>query len=252
MNDLPNNQKKSPLKSLWDWFSIFSGILGLASMADTFVLWKGFIASTINQYQALVHPVFEFLFSWVPFTIPHFVFDYLVIGVIVGLSRFKAEQEISVLGNLNDEKYTPIRTSEELDQEEKETQKWSENFEDRWKSMTIWERWIETAECYWDEISYKYISPVLEVATYILLWPYTIFSIIERFIHYRKTVVKQHEKMESLFKEGVIDDYSFDDFEKERESNRLWLQHLAFRFLQWTGATLLGVVLLLTINNVLL
>ncbi|MGI9517290.1 MAG: hypothetical protein ACR2NP_09605 [Pirellulaceae bacterium] len=66
-------------------FSAVMAVLGLSSLTETLVSWKGFIQNIVATYQEIVHPVFQFLFGWFPFEIPTFVFDYLTIGIFVGI-----------------------------------------------------------------------------------------------------------------------------------------------------------------------
>jgi len=79
----------NPLKSIWNWFSTISGIVGLASLLDNLLVWKGFIGKFIGFYQSLIYPIFNFLFTWVPFSIPNYVYDYLVLGIIVAGSYIR-------------------------------------------------------------------------------------------------------------------------------------------------------------------
>jgi len=87
-------QSGNPLARLWSVISFVSGLLGLASIADDLVRWKGFFLQVINAYRALIHPFFEFLFSWVWFPIPTFVFDYLFIGILLTASYIRSEAEV--------------------------------------------------------------------------------------------------------------------------------------------------------------
>ncbi len=80
----------SPLSSLWNIFSVFGGVVGLASLADTLVQWKGFLLTIISAYQSIVHPFFRFLFSWLPFELPAWTIDYLTIGIVITISLHQA------------------------------------------------------------------------------------------------------------------------------------------------------------------
>ena len=84
------SKKKSPLKILWNIFSVSTGILSLSSITENFVKWKGYIDQIINSYRSVIHPIFEFLFSWIPLTIPPIIYDYLVLGMIVAISYLRA------------------------------------------------------------------------------------------------------------------------------------------------------------------
>ena len=81
--------KSNPFKSVWNYFTIITGIIGLSSLLDDLIAWQGFIEKFIAYYRGLVYPFFDFLFSWLPFTVPAYVNDYLVIGALVASSYFK-------------------------------------------------------------------------------------------------------------------------------------------------------------------
>lgn len=77
---------KNPLVRLWDLIRSFGAIIGLSSMVqnwfDDLFAWKGFIASIIESYRSIIEPIMDFLFGWLPWTIPMWVGDYLSIGLI--------------------------------------------------------------------------------------------------------------------------------------------------------------------------
>jgi len=89
-----DNKPSNPIEKLWNWFGTVGGIIALSSMAETWasdiVGWKGFIGVLIHSYQTAVHPIFKFLLGWLPFDVPTFLIDYLVIGLIVLSSIYKA------------------------------------------------------------------------------------------------------------------------------------------------------------------
>ena len=51
-------------------------------MSQSILDWPDFVDLVLRKYQAWVYPFFEFLFAWVPFVVPTYVFDYLVLGII--------------------------------------------------------------------------------------------------------------------------------------------------------------------------
>lgn len=59
--------------------------LGLTSIAEGFFEWKGFFANLLSNYEA----VRDFLFSWMPMTIPSNLQDYLVVGFGLAICVFK-------------------------------------------------------------------------------------------------------------------------------------------------------------------
>jgi hypothetical protein len=80
---------KNPLRTTWDIFSIVVTVISLSSFADSYVLWADFIVKIIASYQSLIYPIWNFLFSWLPFEIPDWLKDYLTIGIICSLSWYK-------------------------------------------------------------------------------------------------------------------------------------------------------------------
>lgn len=75
-------KEKRPLKSLWNIISIPMSVLGLLSLSDSLVSFHSNIQHIIDSYQSFVHPVFKFLFSWLWFSIPTWVFDYMTLGIL--------------------------------------------------------------------------------------------------------------------------------------------------------------------------
>jgi hypothetical protein len=85
-----SRSKKSPLTLLWNIFSLISGILSLSSLVESIVKWNSYINDVIATYRSIVHPLFYFIFSWCWFKVPTYVYDYLVIGVIIASSHLRA------------------------------------------------------------------------------------------------------------------------------------------------------------------
>lgn len=83
---MANKQFRNPLTTLWTILGNIGGILGVSSMVQTWAedlfQWQQAIGSIIEGYRAIVRPVFEFLFSWLPWAIPAWISDYLFLGVI--------------------------------------------------------------------------------------------------------------------------------------------------------------------------
>jgi len=92
-----NINNENPFKSVWNWFSAFSGVLGIASLAKGIIEWGSFISEWVDWYQFLAHKFFDFLFFWVPFIVPTELYDYLVIGTIITASHFKTLNSIDIL-----------------------------------------------------------------------------------------------------------------------------------------------------------
>lgn len=82
----------NPLASLWKWLSVPLGVIGLAGLGDSLIKWKGFILELIQSYQSLVHPMWEFLFGWLPWGLPSWAADYLTLSVIVASSAAKGSE----------------------------------------------------------------------------------------------------------------------------------------------------------------
>jgi hypothetical protein len=79
----------NPLQLAFKWFSVFIGIISVASVFDDFVAWRSFIERLVAGYQSLVYPPFRFLFSWLPFRVPEIVYDYFVFGFLVAASHLR-------------------------------------------------------------------------------------------------------------------------------------------------------------------
>lgn len=77
----------NPLPWLWNCFGFIGALTGFASMVegwfDDALQWKGFIETIVTSYRRLKRPLFDFLLGWLPFSVPDWVGDYLVIGGIV-------------------------------------------------------------------------------------------------------------------------------------------------------------------------
>ena len=88
---------RNPFLSLWNILGTTGGIISLSSMVENWtndlIQWKGFILSIITSYREIARPIFLFLFAWVPFHVPFWVHDYLVLGLIVAGSEFRAVKD---------------------------------------------------------------------------------------------------------------------------------------------------------------
>lgn len=88
-----NDKDNNPLKILWNLVSSIGGIVGLSSLAENWISdlmkWKGWIESVINSYQSIVYPVFEWLLAWLPWGVPSWAIDYIVLGIIFVTSMSK-------------------------------------------------------------------------------------------------------------------------------------------------------------------
>lgn len=81
--------KLNPLNIMWNIFSTVSGVVSIASFAEDVIQWKSFIQYLVSAYQGFVYPIFSAMFSWLPFSLPHYCYDYLVFGLIVSSSYIK-------------------------------------------------------------------------------------------------------------------------------------------------------------------
>ena len=81
---------KNPLTHTWNWLGSAGGVLSLSSMTegwrDDLAHWQGFIADIIEVYRAIVQPIFDAIFVWLPFFVPQWVGDYYAFGLICGAS----------------------------------------------------------------------------------------------------------------------------------------------------------------------
>lgn len=82
------------LKFFWLCISNISGVIGLSSMFEGLITWKGFMLDLISYYQDLLFPVYMFLFSWFPMQIPYPLFDYLTLGLLVRTSIALSDSRI--------------------------------------------------------------------------------------------------------------------------------------------------------------
>lgn len=82
-----NHSKQSnPLSITWNVISVISGILGLVSLAENFIVWKGIFEQLIYAYRTVVHFPFHFFhIHW-----NEYLIDYLFIGSMCGVSFARA------------------------------------------------------------------------------------------------------------------------------------------------------------------
>lgn len=96
----------NPLKWLWNLFGTIGGVISLSSMVQTWfdalLKWKGFIASIIESYRSIVEPAMDFLFGWLPFVVPYWMGDYLIVGTIISLSWRRASSGFTRRANLRE------------------------------------------------------------------------------------------------------------------------------------------------------
>jgi len=77
-----STKDKNPLKSLWNIISVPMSVLGLLSLSDSLVSFHSNIQHIIDSYHSLVYPVFKYLFGWLWFDIPTWIFDYMILGIL--------------------------------------------------------------------------------------------------------------------------------------------------------------------------
>lgn len=71
---------------VWKFFSVSSGIIGIASLTESVIAWKTFIPKIIDAYQSFVY----FPFKFFDFNISNLLIDYFFIGSICGTSYVRA------------------------------------------------------------------------------------------------------------------------------------------------------------------
>ena len=83
-------EKYDPLKKVWGYLSIPLSALGLLSLSDQLLGFKDNIQKLIETYKALVYPIYAFLFSWLWFDIPTWIYDYFTFGLLFASSHKRA------------------------------------------------------------------------------------------------------------------------------------------------------------------
>ena len=74
--------KKNPFKTIWNILSIPMSVIGLLSLSDSLITFHHEIQNIINSYQSIIYPPFSFMFSWLNFDLPTWIFDYLTLGIL--------------------------------------------------------------------------------------------------------------------------------------------------------------------------
>ena len=99
-----HNNTTNPLAVLWNAISTVGSVLGLASLASTWIkdfqTWQSFAATVIQTCRMVVSSVYEIAFFWLPIQIPEWLQHYLILGVIFYAAASKAESNIHVRGYL--------------------------------------------------------------------------------------------------------------------------------------------------------
>jgi hypothetical protein len=89
-----NKPQPNPLLTLWNVLGTVGGIISLSSMVqnwfDDLIRWKGFLFDIVASYRAVVEPAIDFLFGWLPFTVPYWLGDYFIFGVLTVTAMFRA------------------------------------------------------------------------------------------------------------------------------------------------------------------
>ena len=112
-------------------------LLGLTGLVENIVIWHGFIAEIVSVYTESK----AILFGWLPFTIPSWAEDYLIVGLGLATSHIRA----SFIGTID-----AVKVHEEYGQE----------------NITIWEF-----------MSFFLISRItFAFILLVILWPLTIFT----------------------------------------------------------------------------
>ena len=206
--------KKNPFTTLWNLIGTTGGIIGLSSMfqnwSNDLLQWKGFIADLIDGYRGVLEPTVDFLFGWLPFNVPYWVGDYLLIGSIVAASWVKS--------------YLPLRRSTY-----EQTAQLTENMA---KAMVL-RIWAAKHLRFGNRHRRSHaVLLLLTVLRHLLLWPYSIFRESYRYVELRKQT--------SAYERGVPP--SATDF-------WLYFNIDVIRWTaMWTGAVLLGFVVLVAVN----
>lgn len=88
-----SGRRSNPLKRLWDVLSMFGGIISLSSLAENWladaIKWKGWIKQLLASYERIVYPIGEWLLGWLPWSVPTWIFDYFVLGIMFCTSAAK-------------------------------------------------------------------------------------------------------------------------------------------------------------------
>lgn len=64
---------------IWKLATSIFAIIGLASVADDFVLWSQFIADAIHLYRTKIFPLYQYFFSMIKINIPIVYYDFITI-----------------------------------------------------------------------------------------------------------------------------------------------------------------------------
>ena len=88
-----DKRNRNPLRILWNTIGTVGGIISLSSMVDSWLddllKWKGFISSIIQSYRSITMPISDFLFGWLPWSMPLWITDYLILGILYAASHIR-------------------------------------------------------------------------------------------------------------------------------------------------------------------
>tara|TARA_Y100000766_G_scaffold271340_1_gene270104 strand:+ start:4593 stop:5315 length:723 start_codon:yes stop_codon:yes gene_type:complete len=80
----------------------FGSITSLASISESVYKWKGFVAKSIEIYDKYVKSPFAEVLDFLPFQIPAYTLDYLILSVCTVLAMYRAIES----DNLQEPNYT--------------------------------------------------------------------------------------------------------------------------------------------------
>lgn len=95
--DRPEKTPTNPLKLAWLGLTTLGSIAALSNMIKDIVQWKGIILTTLETYESFTYPIFDFAFAVLWLSIPNWIYDYLVFGLINSTSLFKGHRFLGVL-----------------------------------------------------------------------------------------------------------------------------------------------------------
>jgi len=75
------------------------GVFGLLSLSDSLISFHANIQHIINSYHAIVYPAFRFIFAWLWFDVPDYIFDYLFLGILFASSERKVWKFTTITKN---------------------------------------------------------------------------------------------------------------------------------------------------------
>ena len=79
--NLKTEKSGNPFQTVWRILSIPLSVIGLLSLSDSIVTLNKNLVGIIRSYQSIVYPIYRFCFAWFPIALPHWIFDYITLGL---------------------------------------------------------------------------------------------------------------------------------------------------------------------------